>query len=211
MKFFRRFTFGRLESEVVELFEEHMNTVRLSTEVFLMALETDDKGLLNQVCELEKKGDKIRREIALKLYSGAFLPAMRGTLYKLAEVIDEVLDMLEDTAVDYLRLNLHLDEEIRGMCVKVAKINVKMSKDLIDAFKNLKMGESLEKATVKIRAREREIDVLRNRIYETLMGKDVKNYWEGKVLSDFIDSLVSVSDLIEDAADLIQILNVSLR
>ncbi len=211
MKLFRRFSFGRTEKEVIELFREHMNTVRMACEVFLIALETDDKGLFNQVCELEKTGDRIRRDIALKLYGGAFLPAMRGTLYKLAETIDEILDMLEDTAIDYLRLNLHLDEEVREMCVRVAKINLKMSKDLIDAFNALRGGESLENKTIKIRTREREIDVLRNRIYERLVKKDVGSYWEGKILSDFIDHLVYVSDIIEDAADLIQILNVSLR
>ncbi len=211
MKLFRRFSFGRTEKEVIELFREHMNTVKMACEVFLMALETDDKGLFNQVCELERAGDRLRREIALKLYGGAFLPAMRGTLYKLAETVDEILDMLEDTAIDYLRLNLHLDEEVREMCVRVAKINVKMSRDLIEAFNALRSGESLENRTVKIRAREREIDVLRNRIYEKLVKKDVESYWEGKILSDFIDHLVYVSDIIEDAADLIQILNVSLR
>ncbi len=210
MRFFR-LSFGKAEEEVINLFREHMNTVKMACEVFLLAMETDDKGLLNQVCELERQGDKLRREIALKLYGGAFLPAMRGTLYKLAETIDEILDMLEDTAIDYLRLNLHLDDEIREMCVRVAKINVKMSKDLLEAFNALRHGNSLENKTVKIRAREREIDVLRNRIYERMIKKEVSNYWEGKILSDFIDHLVDVSDIIEDAADLIQILNVSLR
>ncbi len=211
MRLFRRLSFGRTEKEVIELFREHLNTVKMACEVFLIALETDDKGLFNQVCELEKTGDRLRREIALKLYGGAFLPAMRGTLYKLAETVDEILDMLEDTAIDYLRLNLHLEEDIREMCVRVAKINVKMSNDLIEAFNALRSGDSLENRTVKIRAREREIDVLRNRIYEKLVRRNVDSYWEGKILSDFIDHLVYVSDIIEDAADLIQILNVSLR
>ncbi len=211
MRFLRRFSFGRTEREVVELFRRHMNTVKLACEVFLKALETDDKGLFNQVCELERTGDRIRREIALKLYGGAFLPAMRGTLYKLAETVDEILDMLEDTAIDYLRLNLHLDEELREMCVRVAKINVKMSRDLAEAFDGLKSGEGLENRTVKIRTREKEVDILRNRIYEKLVEREVSSYWEGKILSDFIDHLVYVSDIIEDAADLIQILNVSLR
>ncbi len=211
MKFLKKFLFGESEQEVIKLFDEHFELVKMSCEVFLMALETDDKGLLNQVCELEKRGDKIRREIALKLYSGAFLPALRGTLYKLAETVDEILDMLEDTAIDYLRLNLHLDNEIREMCIRVAKINVKMGRDLLEAFRALKTGKGLENTTLKIRTREREIDVLRNRIYESLIKKEVKNYWEGKILSDFIDHLAYISDLIEDSADLIQILNVSLR
>ena len=69
----------------------------------------------------------------------------------------------------------------------------------------------MENRTVNIRAKEREIDILRNRIYEKLVKREVSSYWEGKILSDFIDHLVYVSDIIEDAADLIQVLNVSLR
>ena len=43
------------------------------------------------------------------------------------------------------------------------------------------------------------------------MHKEVKNFWEGKALSDFITNLVQISDIIEDAGDIIQILNVSMR
>ena len=206
----KRLFAGSREREVIKLFKEHLNSVKLSCEVFAKAIETDDKSLLNEVCELEKTGDAIRREIALKLYEGAFLPVMRGTLYKLAETVDEILDTLENVAIDYVRL-ASLDSDVRELCVKVANLNTKMSVNLMEAFEALGGKADLSDKTIKIRAREREVDAIKHEIYRKLIKKEVSNFWEGKILSDFIDNLVKVSDIIEDAADLIQILNVSLR
>lgn len=202
---------GEKENEVIKLFMEHLETVRMACEVFKIAIETDDKSVLAEVCELEKVGDTIRRDIALKLYEGAFLPMVRGNLYKLAEIIDEILDMLEDTSVEYTRLISELDPEIRELCVRVANVNLKMSKDLISAFEALGKEEDLRDKTIKIRAREREVDALKNELHKKLVKKEIRNYWEGKILSDFIEKLVKISDIIEDAGDIIQILNVSLR
>jgi len=206
----KRLFAGSREREVIKLFKEHLNSVKLSCEAFAKAIETDDKTLLNEVCELEKTGDAIRREIALKLYEGAFLPVMRGTLYKLAETVDEILDTLENVAIDYVRL-ASLDSDVRELCVKVANLNTKMSVNLMEAFEALGGKADLSDKTIKIRAREREVDAIKHEIYRKLIKKEVSNFWEGKILSDFIDNLVKVSDIIEDAADLIQILNVSLR
>jgi len=211
MRWLKKFIAGGREKEVIELFKEHINSVKLSCEIFAKAIESDDKGLLTEVCELEKTGDAIRREIALKLYEGAFLPVMRGTLYKLAETIDEILDTLENTAVDYARLTSELDGDVRELCVKVAIVNTKMSVNLMEAFEALGKEADLSNKTIKIRTREREVDTLKREIYKKLVKKDVSSFWEGKILSNFIDGLVNVSDIIEDAADLIQILNVSLR
>ena len=136
---------------------------------------------------------------------------MRGTLYKLAETIDEILDTLENVAVDYVRLVSELDSDVRELCVKVAILNTKMSVNLMEAFEALGSKADLSDKTIKIRAREREVDAIKHEIYKKLINKEVSSFWEGKILSDFIDGLVKVSDIIEDAADLMQILNVSLR
>jgi predicted phosphate transport protein (TIGR00153 family) len=209
---FKKIIFGgEKEEEVIEMFKEYLKTVRMACEIFKIAIETDDKSLLAEVCELEKVGDTIRRDIALKLYEGAFLPIVRGNLYKLAETIDEILDMLEDISIEYSHLISELDPEIRELCVRVAGINLKMSEYLSSAFEALGEEEDLKDKTIKIRVREREVDTLKHELHKKLVKKEIKNYWEGKVLSDFIEDLVKISDIIEDAGDIIQILNVSLR
>jgi predicted phosphate transport protein (TIGR00153 family) len=211
LKKFRRAIFkGKKEEEAIRLIKEHLNTIKHACEVFKVGLEKDDKLLLAEVCELEKLGDSLRRDIVLKLYEGAFIPAVRSNLYKFAETIDEVLDTIEDAVVVYLYLP-KLDNEIKDYCVNIASINLKMCEDLISAFEALKEGSDLKDKTVKIRNREKIIDRMKNDLYRILMHKEVKNFWEGRALLDFITNLVQISDIIEDAGDIIQILNVSMR
>lgn len=208
---FKRIVGGKKESQVLEKIREHLSTVKVACEVFFVALEKNDTHLLKEVCELEKMGDTLRREIALLLYEGAFLPAIRGDIYYFSEVVDEILDTLEDTAVSYTRLLKELPPDIKEKCIRVAKINLKMSKHLISAFDALGQEEDLKDKTIRIRAAEREVDIIKNDIIKSLVKVEIGNYWEGKTLSDFIEDLVDVSDVIENAADIIQILNVSLR
>jgi predicted phosphate transport protein (TIGR00153 family) len=210
-KKFRRAIFrGEKEEEVIRLIREHLNTIKHACEVFKVGLEKDDRSLLAEVCELEKLGDILRRDIVLKLYEGAFIPAVRTNLYKFAETIDEILDTIEDAVVVYLYLP-KLDDEIRDYCINIASINLKMSEDLISAFEALKEGSDLKDKTIRIRKREKIVDRMKHDLYKILMHKEVKNFWEGKALSDFITNLVQISDIIEDAGDIIQILNVSMR
>jgi len=202
---------SRREKEVIKLIKEHLNTVLQACEKFKTGIERDDEKALKDVCELEKIGDTIRRDIALKLYEGAFIPAVRANLYRFSEVVDEVLDTLEDCAIEYLNLPEKLDEDVKAYCVTIAEINLKMSRDLVLAFESLEKKADLKDVTLKIRTREEMIDKITHDLYRHLMQKDVDSFWKGKAISDFIVSLVNVSDLIEDAGDIIQILNVSMR
>ena len=157
-KKFRRAIFrGEKEEEVIRLIREHLNTIKHACEVFKVGLEKDDRSLLAEVCELEKLGDILRRDIVLKLYEGAFIPAVRTNLYKFAETIDEILDTIEDAVVVYLYLP-KLDDEIRDYCINIASINLKMSEDLISAFEALKEGSDLKDKTIRIRKREKIVD-----------------------------------------------------
>ena len=207
---FRRFVLGGVkENQVIEKMREHLNYVIEANELLKVMIENDDKELAKEICEIEKLGDVVRREIALRLYEGAFIPGLRANLYRLAELIDEIIDEVEDTSINY-NLISNLDGEIRHDCLRIAEINVKMSYDLISAFECLQNECELKDKTLVIRVREEEIDRIKEELYKKMIKKEVKSYWEGEILSDFIKHLVNISDLIEDAADVIQILNVSL-
>jgi predicted phosphate transport protein (TIGR00153 family) len=176
-----------------------------------VGIENDDVESLKSVCELEKVGDTLRRDIASKLYEGAFIPAVRVNLYRFSEVVDDILDTLEDCAIEYLHLPVKLDEDVKSYCITMAELNLKMSEDLISAFESLEKKADLRDATLKIRTREERIDKIKHDLCRFLMQKDVSSFWEGKAVFDFIVNLASVSNLIEDAGDIIQILNVSMR
>jgi len=198
------------EKEVIEKFREHINLIVESSEVFKVGLETEDKEALKEICEIEKLGDGIRREIILNIYGGAFIPALRPNFCRLAEALDDILDEMEDVTILYLLMNQH-SKDLMSDFIQIAEINAKMSRYLLDAFKALEKGSRLSEILLKIKISEEEVDSLKARIYEKIKLFSFDSYAEWYFFIKFIEKLVNVSDLIEDAADIIQILNVSLR
>lgn len=198
------------EREIVDLMKDLITLIRDASEIFLNCLRENDRVGIAEVCEIEKIGDSVRREIALKLYEGAFLPGIRGNLYRLAETLDEVLDTIEDATIMFMMIP-QLYDDIRESCVRIAEINMKMADELFKTFTALESDEDLKDRTIRIRIMEEEVDAIKRDIFKRLMGKEVGTFWEGMAIHNFIKHLTNVSDLIEDAGDLIQILNVSLR
>jgi len=208
-KFRNMFERGK-EKEIVDLIRNHITLIRDACEIFSNCIKENDKVSISEVCEIEKIGDSVRREIALKLYEGAFLPGIRGNLYRLAETLDEVLDTIEDATIMFTMIP-KLDEDIMSECIRVAEINLKMAEELLQTFEALRTGEDLKDRTIKIRILEEEVDAINRDIFKKLMKTNVRNFWEGMAIYNFIRHLTNISDLIEDAGDIIQILNVSLR
>ncbi len=208
---FWRLKLGRgKEGEIISLFREHITIIRDACELFLECIRENDRVSISEVCEMEKLGDTIRREIVLKLYDGAFLPGIRGNLYRLAETLDEVLDTVEDAAIMFMMIP-KLDESVMAKCVRIAETNLKMAEELLKTFEALRNESDLRDRTIKIRVMEEEVDAIKREIFRRLMETEVQSFWQGIVIYNFIRHLTNVSDLIEDAGDIIQILNVSLR
>jgi len=201
---------GEKEKEILDLIREHVEKLGEASETLKIALENNDPSLSYEICELERMGDVIRREIALKLFEGAFLPAIRAEFFRFSELVDESIDLIEDTSV-YFSMMKRINPEIRDSCVRIAKLNCKMVDYLYQAFDALEKEIDLADKMIKIRAKEQEIDGLKRQIHSKMVHIDIKSFWEGYILSNFLDNLVNISDKSEDAADVIQILHVSLR
>jgi hypothetical protein len=86
-----------------------------------------------------------------------------------------------------------------------------MCEMLLLAFETLSSREDLREKTLAIRIYEKKIDELKFDLLNKLRTKEVKGYWEGKILSDFISYLTQVSDVVEDASDYLYIISVSLK
>ncbi len=200
---------GEREREVIELLKEHIDLIINSNELMKIVLETGDRDVISEICEIEKMGDAIRRDVMIKIYAGAFIPAIRSSFCNLAETLDDVLDELEDVAVLYLLLD-EIPDVILGDLVRVAEINHRMSVYLSDAFKALESGD-LSQVLLKIKISEEEVDAIKVKMYEKLKLIRFDNYPDWHFFVKFVDKLVNVSDIIEDAGDVMQILNVSIR
>ncbi len=201
---------GKTEQKVIENIKRHITTFCSASDCFKKAMEEQNKNQMFCVPDLEREGDSIRREIISSIYDGAFLPFLRSSICRFVEIVDEAFDVLEDAAYEYGYLN-KLDEGIRDDCIKIADINSKMGEMLLIAFETLFTKEDLREKGLAIRIYEKKVDEIKFDLIENLRRKEIKDFWEGKILSDFISYLTHVSDVIEDASDYLQIIQLSLR
>jgi len=205
----RIFGHGRKEKKVIERIESHIKLLCTACDFFKTALEKDDRDLMRKVNNLEREGDSVRREIISNIYEGAFLPYLRPDLCRFVEIVDRVFDLLEDTAYHFL--DTHLPEEIKRDSAHVAFLNFRMCEMLLITFKAMLHGQDLREKALAIRIYEKKIDDMKFGLRKDVRKVPVDSFWEGQVISDFIEDLTAISDVIEDASDYLRIINVSMK
>ena len=202
---------GNTEQKAIDGIKKHMQILYSASECFKKGLEELNKDQMYCVAELEREGDSVRREIISTIYEGAFLPFLRTNICRFVEIVDEAFDVMKDAASEFENLGSNLDQEIREDCIQIAGINQQMCDMLIIAFDTLFNKGDLREKTLAIRIFEKRVDDMKFDLIGRMRNKEVKNFWEGKTLSDFISYLTHISDVIEDASDYLHIINLSMR
>jgi predicted phosphate transport protein (TIGR00153 family) len=200
---------GKKERDVTEDIKRHIGLLCTACDTFKTAVERDDPDLMENVIQLEREGDSVRREVISHIYEGAFLPYLRPDLCKFVEIVDEVFDLLKDTA--FYHLSTRLPERIKDDCIRVALLNFRMCEMLLITYEAMLKGEDLREKTLAIRIYEKKVDDLKYDLFEEAKKVEIDTFWEGRMLADLISGLTTISDIIEDASDHLQIIYVSMR
>ena len=202
-------SYGKKEDQVIENVKEHLRLLCLAFESFYSGIKNNDSSKMREVIDLEREGDSVRREIISTIYAGAFLPYLRPDLCRFVETLDRVFDSLEDTAFNYA--DAALPEEIREECVRVASMNTNMCEMLAISFDAMVNGEDLREKALAIRIYEKRIDDIKFSVMKEMRSIPVEDFWQGRTLAEFVSDLTTISDMIEDASDYLQIINISMR
>lgn len=205
------FSAGKAEGKVIADIQKHIQTLTTAMGVFVKALEKGDKGLMAEVADLEREADSVRRDVTTHIYEGAFLPFMRPAICRFIEVVDEAFDVLEDAAFEFEFVQNRLDTEMKEDCLSAARLNHQMGEMLLIAFNSLFHGDDLREKTLAIRILEKKIDEIKFDLIRRMRQRKITDFWEGKILSDFVTALTRVSDVIEDASDFLHLINLRLR
>ena len=86
-----------------------------------------------------------------------------------------------------------------------------MCEMLLIAFEALFGKWDLREKNLAVRIYEKKIDEIKFDLLKKLRKKEIKDFWEGKILADFISYLTHVSDVIEDASDYLTVIQMSLK
>ncbi len=205
---------GKLEKKVLEKIKDYLNTLCSATQCLKEVLTKEYIEETYCVENLEREADYLKREIISMIYEGAFLPYIRPNLCAFIEMTEKAFNYLKLCAFDFRYLKLDIYKEIKEECIKVADINVEMCQILIKGFEALTKKDDIREKNLAIRIYEKKVDDIKLDISEKLRNSELAkqvNFWEGKTIAEFVDSLVSISDIIEDASDYLYILDLSLK
>jgi uncharacterized protein len=207
----RVFFGAKKEQKVIDKISKHIQILHTAAECFKKAMEARENEQMYCVADLEREADSIRREIVSMIYEGAFLPYLRSNLCRFVEIVEEAFDLLKEAASEFEYIGRGLDREIEEDCIRIADKNLQMTDMLLIAFETLFSQDDLREKTLAIRIYEKQVDEIKSDLIRKLTEKEVKNFWHGKMLSDFVSHLTQISNVIEDASDYLLIINVSLR
>jgi predicted phosphate transport protein (TIGR00153 family) len=200
---------ARREQAVIDDIKKHIALLCSACETFKLALQEGNRNLMRLVPDMEREGDAIRRRIVSLIYEGAFLPYLRPNLCRFVEVVDDVFDGLRETAQHYL--DISVPEQLLAECVRVAHLNHRMCEMLLYTFEATMEGKDLREKALAVRIYEKKIDDIKVGLLKDARKIPVASFWEGESLSNFLAGLTDISNVIEDATDSLQIINVSMR
>ena len=196
------------EKKTLQKIRRHVETTHealLELGNALTAFENENTALFSEKKEaidsLEKKADRLRREIEEDLYSGAFLPVSRSRILDFSENVDKVADIAEDAAkiLPFIERKEVPDELLilLGQGVEKAAESVKL---LVDGLEDIEDLDKVRDIIRMIRAEEHECDEIAHQAYATVY-REKSEAVRLHILCKLIEFISDLSDLAEDASD----------
>lgn len=155
---------------------------------------------------LEGAADGLRRRIIEEFHKGAFLPALREDLIGLTLSVDKVADRAESTCDFIMLTRPDIPEEFKEDLRKITFNSITTFPALREAKKNLFKDFSLSREqTIEVHGLEARVDddewKMNRRIFTFELPLAQK-----MLLRDVVWHIASISDVIEDAADVLEVL-----
>ncbi len=205
------------EKRVVELALRHIETTADCLEVMTNALKAFVSGKDDEWAEtvdrenrLEHEADNLLREIRELLYSGAYLPAIRGDLYRLMSAVDDVANKSENCYDFVFYQKPQVTQEYRSEIIAIVELTLGCFLEFRQALETFfaAKGEvdTIRQHTKRVGELESLIDdnerALTARVFDSSLPLSEKLH-----LRRLIVKIVCVSDVIEDAADELELVS----
>jgi predicted phosphate transport protein (TIGR00153 family) len=205
------FSSGKMEKEVKVMIQNHFNLVSdcLENTIKMLVAIKEKKGNPTDstfiIHKKEKEADIIRREILKKIETGAFMPSMRSELLNLIERVDSVANKCECVGDYYSLFRPDFSDNELSQLIEIAEMSKEAFRVLHEAYNDLFDDFSLViPLCQKIEYLEEKIDRIEWKL-QTEVFKD-KDIAMNILKKDFIMSLCNISDRIEDASDMLEVM-----
>jgi len=206
------------EKHVVRLVLEHIDKtaecVQTTTEnvkAFVSGNYASAEIAASRISNFESEADTLLREIRNLLYSGAYLPLIRGDIYRLMSRVDDVANKAEDCYDFFHYQKPEIAEEYRAQIIAILELTAGCFlefKKALQAYLDPKSDiDIVREHTKKVSELESIIDdneqALTANIFDSSLEKSNKIH-----LRQCLTHIVTISDTIEDAADELELAGV---
>ncbi len=194
------------EIEVINLIKQHISLTKSSIDLYKEYIYSKDYNCYNKIMSYENEGDMIKKKVIVKLHT-AFLPPMKRELSHTIKLLDEVLDCIKHGTLTYELIDFEIDNTILLKCGEILDISKSMLTLLDELLNIMRSGGDHILVLDKIKHYEEQVDDIYHQLYKYMVENlRPKTFWEGKLLCDCINYVVSMSDYIKEASDEIEVI-----
>ena len=204
------------EKEVVELAMEYLDTVLACVEPARAAVIAHLKGDLEAVVELrpkvaslESKADEVRRSIADKLFSGAYLPLMRGDIHGILEALDKVPNAAEACCGFFASQKPYIPAEFVDRLIQITEDSFGIVAELSIAvrafFEPKGMIDDIREHVKAVGEKESLVDGQEWDLTTAIFDSPALDLAQKMHLKRALDRIVHIPDRAEDAAEMLSV------
>jgi len=187
-------------------------TFKLAVRTYLVQGATQEfEDRLQQVNQLESRGDTLRRGIERELYAHMLLPESRGDVLSLLENLDKILNRLEGALWGFSIETPEILPEFSVGFQTLAEMVVQAVEEVVSGarcfFRNLEaVGEHTHKVLYYEKEADKTSSQLKRAIFKSSLPLASKNH-----LRYFVEQIDGVADRAEDVADRLAIYTIKHR
>ncbi len=199
--------FSPKDKKFFPLFERASANLLDVSKILIKALNSRDvderDAYINEIQQLEQKGDQITHEIFHELSSSFITPFDREDIHNLASAVDDILDYIHGSAK---RIQLYNLKQTTKSMVRLSELILQGNEQLhegIKALKNLKDIEKVSTICIKINS----IENIADDVYDTAVARlfeEEKDAIELIKVKEILQNLETATDKCEDAANVLE-------
>ncbi len=197
-----------LESQIEEFLNIIIQGALAMEQALLCYIECDHKSFaerIEDVSDMEKKADQIRKQSETMLYTHSLIPESRGDVLGLLENMDSLIDSAKAVLMKFEVEKPNIEPEFHAVFRKLMKATADSVDNVVGAarayFRDVKVVRDYIN---KVHFYETEADKfaldLKRQIYESQFGLSRKIH-----LRYFVDQIENISDIAENVAERLSI------
>lgn len=163
---------------------------------------------VEQVHQAEWAADQKRRQVEQEMFSQALIPQLRGDILSLLEALDEVPNECEEVTRDILLQGVQVPPEYHASMQQLVRVNMEANDCLHEVVGQLFADPAgVVPAAEKVVEKEKAADAIEQELIRAVFASD-RELAQKILLTHIISGIADISDLAEDASDLIRIIAV---